>query len=45
MCYHREPMPGYKFIFRRWITDKNGNRIYPKNGKAFCLEVPISSEC
>jgi hypothetical protein len=44
MKYHRNPAPGYRFIFRRWITDKNGNRIYPKNGRAFCLEVPIDSE-
>jgi hypothetical protein len=33
--------PGVRVIYRAWITDKNGKRVYPKNGRrAFRLEVP-----
>ena len=39
--FYKNPRPGYKFIFRRWITDKGGHKIYPKHGRAFCFEVPI----
>ena len=41
MTSKRTPAPGYKFIFRPWITGRDGKRIYPKNGRVFCFEVPI----
>lgn len=41
MAKYRVP-PGYRLIFRAWITDKNGNRIYARDyGKrGFPLLVP-----
>lgn len=44
MTKFREPEPGYMIIFRRWFTDKNGNKVFPKNGRAFPMMVPIGSE-
>ena len=36
----REPVPpGYRLIFRPYITTKDGKRIYPKTGKAFPILV------
>lgn len=43
MSHYRKPAPGYEFIFRPWITGKDGKRIYPKHGRVFCFEVPIGS--
>lgn len=31
---------GYTVVFCRYITLKNGKRIYPKNAKVFRLVVP-----
>jgi hypothetical protein len=28
-----------EYIYRRWITTKDGRRIYPKNGKVFKIPV------
>jgi hypothetical protein len=34
------PRPGYRLIFRPWITNhKTGERIYPKRAKFFALWV------
>lgn len=33
------PAPGKKFIFRPWITLKDGRRIRRPNGRMFRLEV------
>ncbi len=32
--------PGYKLVFRRFIRDKNGKRVYPKKAKCFAFWVP-----
>jgi len=40
MANYRPPRPGYRFIYRPYIT-KNGARIYPKKSKYFKLEVKI----
>jgi len=44
MRKYKNLAPGYMLIFRRWITDKNGNKVFPKNGRAFPMMVPIGSE-
>lgn len=37
-----KPVPeGYTVVFSRYITLKNGKRIYPKNSRVFRLVVPI----
>lgn len=41
MTIHFEPAPGYMFIYRWWITTRDGKRVYPKHGRPFRLEVPI----
>lgn len=34
--------PGHRLIFRAWIRDRDGNKIYPPPGKkAWALVVPI----
>jgi len=38
MTYEEAP-PGYHYIFRPYITGKNGQRIYPRNGRVFKLLV------
>lgn len=36
----RDPIPpGYKLIFRPYITTKDGKRVYPKSGKVFPILV------
>ncbi len=32
---------GYTVVFSRYITLKNGKRVYPKNGKVFRFVVPV----
>ncbi len=31
---------GGRYIFRRYVTAKDGRRIYPKSGKVFRFWVP-----
>ena len=40
----KEEVPaGYTVIYRRWITRKDGTRVYPPKGqKAWRLVVPIN---
>lgn len=30
-----------QLIFRRWITTKDGKRIYPKNGRCFAIWIDV----
>ena len=39
-----EDRPGYYLVFRRYITDKKGNKIYPKNGKVFPIWIKEKSD-
>lgn len=39
-----ETPPGFKWIFRPWVTDpKTGKRRYPRNSRFFKLLVKIDS--
>ena len=45
MAFPKVNVPkGFKLIFRAWITDKDGNRVYAKDHglRGFPLVVPVA---
>lgn len=41
MARDKDVPEGYTVVFCRYITLKNGKRVYPKNAKVFRLVVPV----
>lgn len=38
---HSPPKPGFKRIYRPWVTDpKTGRRKYPRKARVFVIDIP-----
>lgn len=33
--------PKYRIVYRRWVTTKNGRRIYPRKAQFFRFKVKV----